>query len=150
MATRPAQWSNEMASPPIGRRRSIFRVVSRERHVLIPSRMAFEPPTDVYETEESVVVRLEIAGLRGNSSEIAVEIQDDLLTVSGERVDPAGGAGCRYEQMEIQTGPFQRTVHLPGPVDETGAVARYDDGFLVIRLPKRPVTPSGPRTVEIE
>jgi HSP20 family molecular chaperone IbpA len=150
MATRYSQWSVEMASPPIGRRRGLFRLTSRERQVLVPSRMAFEPPADVYETEDAVIVRLEIAGLRGNSGEISVEIREDLLTISGERLDPASGSARRYEQMEIQTGSFQRTVHLPCPVDETAAVARYEDGFLTVRLPKVATPRRGTLIVAIE
>jgi HSP20 family protein len=139
-----------MASPPIGRRRSLFRLTSRERQVLVPSRMAFEPPADVYETEDAVIARLEIAGLRGNSGEIGVEIREDLLTISGERLDPASGSARRYEQMEIQTGSFQRTVRLPCPVDETAAVARYEDGFLTVRLPKAAAPRTGTLIVAIE
>jgi len=104
--------------------------------VLTPSRMAFEPPADVYGTEDAVIVRLEIAGLQGGFRSIAVEIHDDLLTIAGERPDPAAGAARQYEQMEIATGPFQRTLRLPCPVDETAAVARYEDGYLTVKLPK--------------
>jgi HSP20 family protein len=112
--------------------------------------MAFEPPADVYETEDAVLVRLEIAGLRGNSGEIGVEIREDLLTISGERLDPASGSARRYEQMEIQTGSFQRTLRLPCPVDETAAVARYEDGFLTVRLPKVTAPRTGTLIVAIE
>ena len=136
MATRYAKSTIEFASPPSGRRRSLVRLSSRERHMLVPSRVAFEPPADVYVTEEAVMVRLEVAGLQESFRSISVEIRDDLLTISGERPDPAAGAARQYEQMEIQTGPFQRTLRLPCLVDETAAVARYEDGYLTVRLPK--------------
>ena len=136
MAMRYPKSALEFASPPLGRRRAAVRLTSRERHVLVPSRMAFEPPADVYVTEDAVVVRLEVAGLEGRARSISVEIRDDLLTISGERLDPAAGADRQYEQMEIQTGPFQRTLRLPCPVDETAAVARYEDGYLTVKLPK--------------
>jgi len=112
--------------------------------------MAFEPPTDVYETEDAVIVQLEVAGLRGNSGEITVEVRGDVLAISGERLDPARGAARRYEQMEIETGAFQRSLRLPCPVDETAAVARYDDGFLIVKLPKLKRPRTGTMIVAIE
>ncbi|MGQ9731327.1 MAG: Hsp20/alpha crystallin family protein [Candidatus Zipacnadales bacterium] len=150
MATRYAYWSIEMASPPLGRRRNLLRLSASERQILIPARMAFEPPTDVYETEHAVIVRLEIPGLQENCRAVMVEIRDDLLTVAGERPDPAAGSHRRYTQMEIQTGAFQRQVRLPCPVDETDASAKYEDGFLVVQLSKRVHPPTHSRIVEIE
>ncbi len=127
-----------------------MRLLTRKKQVLVPSRALFEPPTDVYETQEEVIIRIEIAGLKGVSGNLSVKIQDDQLTVSGEREDPAVGAARRYEQIEIETGSFERTVRLPSPVDDTAASAKYDDGFLVIRFPKCRPAPSAPRSVKIE
>ena len=128
----------------------MFRLLKRERHVLVPSRTAFEPPTDLYETEDEVVVRLEIAGLGPTRGRTTVELTDDLLTIAGDRGDPAAGAARHYEQMEIETGRFERTVRLPAPVDPARAAAAYDDGFLVIRLPKSQPVRSGPCNVRID
>ena len=116
---------------------------------MIPSHTSFEPPADVYETADAVIVRLEISGLKENSSEVLVELHEDLMTVSGERPDPAAGAR-QYEQIEIRTGRFEKTVRVPCLVSETDAVARYDDGFLVITLPKRGQPNSGSRLVRID
>ncbi len=150
MATRFPKWPPHLAAPPFGRRQSVVRLLARKKQVLVPSRTVFEPPTDLYETQEAVVVRMEIAGLKGASGSVSIEIQDDVLTVSGEREDPATGTARRYEQIEIETGSFERTVHLPCPVDETAASAKYEDGFLVIRFPKCQPAPSVPRSVKIE
>jgi HSP20 family protein len=150
MATRFPKWSVSLASPPFPRRQSVVRLLARKKQVLVPSRTVFEPPTDLYETQEEVIVRIEIAGLKGDSANVSVEVQDDLLKVSGEREDPAAGTARRYEQIEIETGSFERTVRLPCPVDEADASAKYDDGFLVIRFPKCRPAPSAPRSVKIE
>jgi len=150
MATRMDRWAFELASPPRGHGAGVFRLLKRERHVLVPSRAAYEPPTDIYETEGEVVVRLEIAGLQPTRSRTTVELRDDLLIINGERDDPAAETARHYEQMEITTGRFERTVHLPAPVDPAGASATYDDGFLVIRLPKSQPVRSAPCNVLIE
>jgi HSP20 family protein len=149
MATSSVRWMLELA-PAFSRRRSLIRFAAREGHVLVPSRTAFEPPTDVYEADNAVIVRMEVSGLKDNAGDITVEIQDDLLTIAGERKDPASGAGRRYEQIEIQTGRFERTVRLPCPVIETDASARYDDGFLVVTLPRRAPTRAEVRMVRID
>ncbi len=92
----------------------------------------WDPPTDVYETEDSYVVRMEIAGMR--EEDFDVSIQNDTLFISGFRPDfPARRA---YHQMEIRSGKFANAVTLPGPVDADRSLAEYRDGFLTITLPK--------------
>ena len=97
---------------------------------------AWDPPTDVYETGDSYVVRMEIAGMR--EADFEVSIQTDTLYISGNRPDfPARRA---YHQMEIRSGRFANAVTLPGPVDADRAEAAYQDGFLTITLPKEKIT----------
>ena len=97
------------------------------------SRTGLEPPTDVLHTDEQIIVRMEIAGLRG--SEIDVEVAGDRLTLRGVRQQPPGPDGARYVQMEIVGGPFERSVELPCRVDADGASVEYANGYLEIHLP---------------
>lgn len=93
----------------------------------------WRPPTDVYELETAIVVRIEISGMREN--EFAITVQDQILTVRGTRVDiPERRA---YHQMEIRYGEFGVEVQLPTPVLIDEAQAEYRHGFLVITLPKQ-------------
>lgn len=93
---------------------------------------AWDPPTDVYETEAAYIVRMEIAGMREGHFDVSV--QNGTLYVTGTRPDlPARRA---YHQMEIRSGKFTARVELPGPVDVDNALAEYQDGFLTITLPK--------------
>jgi HSP20 family protein len=92
----------------------------------------WRPPTDVYETEQSVVVKMEIAGMRDDDLEVAV--QDNLLLISGSRSDALERKA--YHQMEIPFGKFSVGVDLPVPVNTENATAEYKDGFLTIQLPK--------------
>jgi HSP20 family protein len=92
----------------------------------------WHPPTDVYETEASMVVRVEVGGLEEGAFEISLD--GNLLTVSGERRDLA--AKLAYHQLEMRYGPFLAAVHLPQPIDETGIEATYRDGILRVVLPK--------------
>lgn len=92
----------------------------------------WSPPTDVYETEQGYVIKVEVAGMREEDFEVTVE--DDLLTISGNRADFAERRA--YYQMEIQFGKFELAVGLPAAVDVDNATAEYKDGFLTVQLPK--------------
>lgn len=100
-------------------------------HVGIRS-YAWSPPTDVYETEVSFVVRIELAGMR--ESDFNVEINENTLVISGIRSDPPERRA--YRQMEIRCGEFSSGVELPAGLDVQHSEANYEDGFLVIIFPK--------------
>lgn len=93
-----------------------------------------EPPADVYETNDEVVVVIELAGIA--EQDVSLSVDGKMLTVSGERLAQQGRPGRLYSQMEICYGPFQRTFVLPAEVDPTKAAATYGNGFLEITLPK--------------
>jgi HSP20 family molecular chaperone IbpA len=106
--------------------------VPGSRWVLARQHKAWRPPTDVYETADCFVVKVEIAGMQHTDLHIALKARD--LTISGVRQDSAAKVG--YQQMEIQYGPFESHVSLPGAVDQDAVEATYQEGFLVVRLPK--------------
>lgn len=90
------------------------------------------PPTDVYETEENYVIKVEIAGMRDEDFEVALE--DRVLIVRGYRPDL--NERRAYHQMEIRFGRFEVAVEIPASLDMERASAEYKDGFLKIALPK--------------
>lgn len=94
----------------------------------------WEPPTDVYETPDHVVVRMELAGI--SQSDIAVRLYGDKLVVRGVRADTSSYDKVHFRQMEIRYGPFQKVVDLPKDVDAERAQASYRDGFLEIAVPR--------------
>ncbi len=92
----------------------------------------WRPPTDVYETDTYVIVKVEIAGMK--ESDFSISLDAKTLVISGVRHDPADKLG--YQQMEIMYGHFETYVHLPRAIDLDGIEATYQNGFLDIRLPK--------------
>jgi len=94
----------------------------------------FEPPADIYETDDAVVVVLEVAGIRDQEVELALDGRS--LTVRGEREMPKGPPGRIYYQVEVCYGAFQRQLALPTDVDPERVEVKYNDGFLAITLPK--------------
>lgn len=101
---------------------------------------ALTPPTDVFQTEDSVVVVMEITGMRGR--DVVIDITDTQLTVRGEKSDPHRHGERTYSQVEIGCGPFERTITLPVPVDGDHPKVRYEDGLLEISLLKRQPQPT--------
>jgi HSP20 family protein len=98
----------------------------------MPNEAAWRPPTDVYETGDSAIVIVEIAGLCEGDYEIS--LTGRLLAISGERLDPA--EKLAYQQMEIRYGRFRTEVYLPWALDGTDHTATYENGFLRISLRK--------------
>jgi len=95
----------------------------------------FFPPVDVYETDDCLVIRMEIAGMK--RKDITVELERDSLVVRGRRDDASKGRKVRYHRMEIEYGSFERRVKVIAPVSREGITARYRDGLLEVRLPWR-------------
>lgn len=92
----------------------------------------WRPPTDVYETEASVVILIEVAGMEPDN--FRVEFIDRILRVSGHRRDMHLRAACHC--LEVQYGEFASEVYLPGQYNIDAIDAEYKDGFLTITLPK--------------
>ncbi|MGH2521386.1 MAG: Hsp20/alpha crystallin family protein [Anaerolineales bacterium] len=93
----------------------------------------WRPPTDMYETEDQIVVQVEVAGVR--QEDFSVSLYDRRLSISGVRGDSNPDRRA-YHQMEIHFGEFRTDVELPCLVNENQIEARYSDGFLRVTLPK--------------
>ena len=91
------------------------------------------------------MARIEIPGVAGE--DIQVNVEGDLLRVSGVRKPPVGAAGGRLHQVEIAFGAFERRVQISIPFERTGVTARLEDGFLSVTLPKKS---GGARKVKVE
>ena len=97
---------------------------------------SWTPNTDVYETPEFLIVKMELAGIRKDDVEITM--QDRLLIVRGYRQDncPHRRGRCSFRQMEIDYGYFERRILMPSLVDAGLAQAQFSNGILHIELPK--------------
>ncbi len=101
----------------------------------------WSPPTDIYETADKFVARVEIAGMGEDDFEVAIE--NNILMISGSRPDL--NERRAYHQMEIHFGKFEIAVEIPIPVEAEGATAEYTSGLLTIRLPK-----ASPKNLKVE
>ena len=93
------------------------------------------PPMDVIESDSSIVIVMEVAGLEVD--DLVIEASGNRVTISGRRRGAETAAGpIRYFCMERGRGEFQRAVELVGAVDAHQANARLARGLLRIEIPK--------------
>ena len=110
--------------------------------------LCWKPPTDVYETETDFVVILELAQMK--SEEVSITYQDGVLLIRGVRKAVPPTERRRYHKMEINYGPFERKIAIPGDVDVENLKAEYQMGFLKICLPKKQEPPQKSVDIEVE
>ena len=123
-----------------------FNEVAHGRPVGFVASPKWKPRTDVYETDEELVVHMDIAGMR--AEDFNVELNEGILKISGERTTRQQGKR-HYHAMEVQIGPFERRFRLPVVVDPASIRATYEHGFLEIRLAKQPPRSSGAQSVRV-
>src|SRR5271157_4471883 len=96
---------------------------------------AFAPPVDVYEDEHGVTLKIEVPGI--DEKDIDVRIENNTLTVHGERKFEKEEKEENYRRVERQYGSFTRTFTLPTTVDAENIQADYDKGVLKVKLAKK-------------
>jgi HSP20 family protein len=106
---------------------------------------AWTPPVDIYETKENIVVNVEVPGV--TKEMFQVEMNDDILTIRGERPFEKDVDQEQYHRMERPYGKFRRSFVLGTPVRVDDITATYREGVLEVLLPK--VEEVKPRKIEI-
>jgi HSP20 family protein len=106
---------------------------------------AWVPAVDVWETDKEVVYAFDVPGIP--EDKISIELEDNALTISGERERTQEVSDERFYRFERRFGSFSRTIGLPQNVTEDQVKADYHDGVLEVRVAK-PETPK-PRRIQI-
>ena len=94
------------------------------------------PSIDLSETKESVVVKIEVPGM--DQKDIEVSLQENRLTIKGEKKQEKEEKHERYHRVERSYGAFARSVRLPVGVDASKVSAAFKNGLLTVTLPKTP------------
>ncbi|MEI7732021.1 MAG: Hsp20/alpha crystallin family protein [Verrucomicrobiota bacterium] len=103
------------------------------------------PNTDVYVTDNGLVVKVELAGMRREDLELTVE--NNRLRIAGHRPDGCRSGKCNFLVMEINYGQFESVIEMPPGYDLHRATAAYQNGFLRIDVPS--AGPAGCLNIEI-
>jgi HSP20 family protein len=107
-------------------------------------RLAFVPRTDIYETEEAIVVVTDMPGVDENSIDITLE--DNVLTINGY-VEPLQPQGYTLALAEYEVGDYVRAFTVSNQIERDGIEATFKDGVLSLHLPK--VTEARKRKIAI-
>jgi HSP20 family protein len=92
------------------------------------------PSLDLAESDNALEVRMDIPGME--AKDIDIQVNANVLTVSGERKEEREEKGKTYHRVERRVGSFSRSVTLPCLVKEDAVDAQYKNGTLTIKLPK--------------
>ena len=92
------------------------------------------PPVDILESKDSYIIRAELPGMR--NEDLKTEVNEGMLTLSGERKFEEPANGVEYHRVERVAGKFSRSFYLPQTVKQDSIKATYRDGILEIQVPK--------------
>lgn len=100
---------------------------------MITNTRNWRPPTDVYESDDCIIIKVEIAGM--SQEDFDITYFKNILSISGTRADENSTVKS-FHQLEIGYGDFLTSIEIRIPVQVDEAEAIYQNGFLVIKLPK--------------
>lgn len=106
----------------------------------------WQPPVDIYEDDQSVVIKAEIPDV--DQKDIDIRIENNTLTLRGERKHASEVKKENYYRVERYFGHFQRSFSLPSSIDQEKVQAACDKGILTITLPKR--AEKKPKQISVE
>jgi HSP20 family protein len=100
----------------------------------LPGADAWRPSLDVLETERSMVLRVELAGV--SSDEVRLVVDGEYVQISGRRSLSRAGQNQRHLLIELPQGPFERVLRMRAPYDADAVTAKLENGILIVELPR--------------
>ena len=109
-------------------------------------RGAWNPHVDIFENKDQIVLEAELPGMKAEDVEISIE--NNVLTLHGERKFEKKNEGDNFHRVERSYGSFTRSFTLPPTVNSENATAEFENGVLRLTLAKR--EEAKPRRIEIK
>ena len=106
----------------------------------------WKPMLDVMETKDGILLKVDLPGVK--QEDINISIEDNMLTLKGERKNESEVSEEGFTRFERSHGAYQRSVALPPTVDTDQVKATYKNGVLEIRLPKK--EEARPKAIKVE
>jgi len=129
--------------------RRLFNSFSQMRHrAMLYAVNLWHPSTDVYETEDKLVILCELAGI--DKDNICLKIENDIINISGSRPEMSVGKAAVFHNMEINYGPFERNIKIPRKFIGSEPVANFSSGILKIYISIKPHNTNENFEIEIE
>ena len=107
----------------------------------------WSPAVDIFETGDRIVVRADLPGLE--QSEIEIRVDDNTLTLRGDRRPSSEVKPEDFHRAERPHGPFMRSFSLPQNIDQAAIKAAHRNGVLEVVLPKKPEAKASSIKVEV-
>lgn len=104
------------------------------------------PSVDVIEDEKEFVVKAELPEVK--KDDVKVTVEDDILSIRGERKAEKEEKGKKYHRIERSYGSFERSFTLPNAIDAAKISSEFKDGVLIVHLPKNPT--AAPKAIEVK
>lgn len=104
------------------------------------------PVVDVLENAHEIILQAELPGMK--KDDIDIQLSGDTLVLRGERALEQAGDGEHFHRVERQYGAWQRAFQIEVPLEAHKVSASYEDGVLIVRLPKQDAL--RPRRIEIQ
>ncbi len=89
---------------------------------------------DVYQTSSFICIQAPVAGT--DPKDIDINVENEMLTIKGERKEPNGSENRKYLKEECYWGPFIRQIALPEETDASRVKASFENGVLTVKLPR--------------
>ncbi len=124
----------------------LFRSLTTGRPALPHGDVTCPFAVDILEDKDHVLLKAELPGV--NPKEVNISVEDNVLTISGEKKLEHEDKKDNYVRVERYYGKFSRAFTLPPYVDPAQISAEYKDGVLTVTLPKRPETK--PRQIQVK
>jgi len=107
--------------------------------------VGWTPAADVYEDDESYVIRFDLAGV--DPKDVEIRFENGVLTIKGERKLEKEEKKENYHRVERSYGAFSRAFTLPGSVDAEKTKAESKNGVLIVTVPKK--SEAKPKTIQV-
>ena len=101
----------------------------------LPDKAFWEPETDIFETEDEVVIKLALAGIK--KEDLCVKIKNGNLKISGLRREDRPSSQLYFHQLEISYGPFEKDISIPSSIEHNEIKAHLGEGVLIINISKK-------------
>ena len=125
-----------------------FSPVGFNRSLLSHDNGAMLKPTlDLGATDEKYTITVEVPGVDEN--DVRLEIQNDTLTIQGEKKHEKEDKGKNYYRMERSYGSFQRMLSLPDDVDQDNVTASFNQGVLTVNMPRKALPKANVKQIEV-
>ena len=108
--------------------------------------VGWTPSVDIFEDEEGVTLRFELAGV--DPKDVDIRFENGVLTLRGDRKLERGDKRDNYHRVELSYGTFTRSFSLPGTIDAEKIKAESRNGILTVMLPKKPE--AKPKSIQVK